>query len=262
MKKYLYIFKYTFINELSYFSKVVFRVISYFLHIFMFYSVWSFIYKNGNSLINGFSFNQMMWYLIIAELFTMGVSRVARSRPIDDIKSGSITYIMNKPYSYIGQIFSSYLAEGSIRLIIMIPISIIMGLLFVVPIETFNIKNLIFMIISFIIGYSINGLIQLGLSLFSFWIEDADPIHWVYSKIILIFGIMFPIDIFPSSLQNIIKYTPAYVVSYGPTKLIVNFNINEAINILIAQCTYLLIVILIINIIYKKGVKKLNVNGG
>lgn len=262
MKKYLYIFKYTFINELSYFSKVVFRIVSYFLHIFMFYSVWHFIYKNGNNLINGFSLNQMMWYLIIAELFSMGTSRIARVRPVNDIKSGSITYIMNKPYSYTGYIFTSYLAEGAIRLIVMIPISIIMGLLFVGPIETFNFKYIFFMIISFILGYSINGLIQLGLSLFSFWIEDAEPIHWLYSKIILIFGIMFPIDIFPSSLQSILKYTPAYVVSYGPSKLIVNFNINEAINILTAQVIYLLIVIIIINIIYKKGVKKLNVNGG
>ena len=262
MKKYLYIFKYNFINELSYFSKVVFRVISYFLHIFMFYSVWSFIYKNGNNLINGYSFNQMMWYLIIAELFAMGVSRVARNRPIDDIKTGSITYIMNKPYSYIGQVFTSYLAEGLIRLIVMVPISIIMGLLFVGPIELFNFKYLLIMISSFILGYSINGLIQLGLSLFAFWIEDANPIHWVYSKILLIFGIMFPIDIFPTSLQNIVRFTPAYVVSYGPTRLIINYNNYEAIQIIGAQIIYLTIVLLFVNIIYKKGVKKLNVNGG
>ena len=261
MKKYLYIFKYTFINELSYFSKVIFRVVSYFLHIFVFYNVWKFIYQDNNT-ISGFSLTQMMWYLILAELFMMGVSRVAREKPINDIKSGSITYIMNKPYSYIGYIFTSYLAEGLVRLIIMIPISIVFGFVFVGPLNTFNIKFLGFMIISFILAYSINGLIQLLLSLFSFFIEDAGPIHWVYNKIILIFGVFFPIDMMPGFLQGILKYTPAYVVTYGPTKLIVDFDLMNAIKIISAQIIYLIIVLLLSNLIYRKGVKKLNVNGG
>jgi ABC-2 type transport system permease protein len=261
MKKYLYIFKYTFINELSYFSKVIFRVVSYFLHIFVFYNVWKFIYQDNNT-ISGFSLTQMMWYLILAELFMMGVSRVAREKPINDIKSGSITYIMNKPYSYIGYIFTSYLAEGLVRLIIMIPISIVFGFVFVGPLNTFNIKFLGFMIISFILAYSINGLIQLLLSLFSFFIEDAGPIHWVYNKIILIFGVFFPIDMMLGFLQGILKYTPAYVVTYGPTKLIVDFDLMNAIKIISAQIIYLIIVLLLSNLIYRKGVKKLNVNGG
>ena len=261
MKKYLYIFKYTFINELSYFSKVVFRVVSYFLHIFVFYNVWKFIYQDNNT-IAGFSLNQMMWYLILAELIMMGVSRVARERPIEEIKSGSISYIMTKPYSYIGYIFTTYLAEGLIRLIVMVPISIVFGYLFVGPLQDFNIKFIGFMILSFILGYSINGLIELLLSLFAFYIEDATPIHWVYHKIVLIFGVFFPIDLMPKVLQGILKYTPAYVVSYGPTKLFVDFDLMNAIKIIGAQFIYLIIVIILVNLLYRRGVKKLNVNGG
>ncbi len=261
MKKYLYIFKYTFINELSYFSKVIFRVVSYFLHIFVFYEVWKYIYQDNN-IISGFSLNQMMWYLIIAELFMMGVSKIARERPIQEIKSGSITYIMNKPYSYIGYIFTSYFAEGLVRLIIMIPVSLVFGIIFVGPLESFELKYLSFMIVSFILGYSINGLIQLLISLFAFFIEDATPLHWVYNKIVLIFGVFFPIDLMPRVLQGILKYTPAYVVSYGPTKLIVDFDLMNAIKIISAQFMYLIIVLLLTNIIYRRGVKKLNVNGG
>lgn len=261
MKKYLYIFKYTFINELSYFSKVIFRVVSYFLHIFVFYNVWKYVYQDNNT-ISGFSLTQMMWYLILAELFMMGVSRVAREKPIEDIKSGSITYIMNKPYSYIGYIFTSYLAEGLVRLIIMIPISIVFGFIFVGPLDSFQLKYFGFMCLSFVLAYSINGLIQLFLSLFSFYIEDAGPIHWLYNKIILIFGVFFPIDMMPGVLQSILKYTPAYVVTYGPTKLIVDFDLMNAIKIISAQIIYLIIVLLLSNLVYRRGVKKLNVNGG
>lgn len=261
MKKYLYIFKYTFINELSYFSKIVFSLISYFMHIFVLYNVWRYVYQDNNT-IGGLSLNQMMWYLILAELIMMATSKAARNKPIEDIKSGSITYIMNKPYSYMGYVFTSYLSEGLIRLIIMVPVSILFGYIFVGSLQDFNIKYLIFMVISFIIGYSINGLIQLLLSLFSFYIEDATPLHWVYNKILLIFGVFFPIDMMPKVLQGILKYTPAYVVSYGPTKLMVDFDLMDAIKIISAQCIYIVIIIILLNLLYRRGVKKLNVNGG
>ena len=261
MRKYLYIFKYTFINELSYFSKVIFRVLSYFLHIFVLYHVWLYVYEDGNT-IAGFNLNQMMWYLIIAELFMMGVSKVAKERPIEEIKSGSIAYIMTKPYSYVGYIFTTYLAEGLIRLLIMIPISIIFGFVFVGPLHTFELKYFGFMVLSFILGYSINGLFQILISLFSFFVEDATPFHWVFSKIVLIFGVFFPIDMMPEILQGILKFTPAYVISYAPTKMMVNFDIYFALEAIFVQIVYLILVLILVNIVYRRGVKKLNVNGG
>ena len=192
----------------------------------------------------------------------MGVSRVARERPIEEIKSGSIAYIMTKPYSYIGYIFTTYLAEGLIRLMVMIPVSIIFGLIFVGPLETFQIKYFLIMIISFIMAYSINGLIQLLISLFAFFMEDATPLHWVYNKLILIFGVFFPIDMMPEALQGILKYTPAYTITYGPSKLIVDFNLVDAAYILLAQVIYIFGVLILLNLVYRRGVKKLNVNGG
>ena len=79
---------------------------------------------------------------------------------------------------------------------------------------------------------------------------------------ILVLGTLFPIEMFPEFLKPIIKCTPIYVVTYGPTKLIIHFTIESFIKIFTAQIIYLTILILIIGILYKKGVKKLNVNGG
>lgn len=67
---------------------------------------------------------------------------------------------------------------------------------------------------------------------------------------------------FPEFIRPIIKCTPIFVVTYGPAKLLIDFSMGKFIQILIAQIVYLIISILIIGILYKKGVKKLNVNGG
>ena len=96
----------------------------------------------------------------------------------------------------------------------------------------------------------------------SFFIEDANPIYWIYSKIILIFGTIFPAEIFGKFLQKIIKYSPVYVTTYGPAKLFVHFKYFDFLKLLGFQFIYILIIYFISLIIYKKGVRNLNVNGG
>lgn len=79
---------------------------------------------------------------------------------------------------------------------------------------------------------------------------------------ILVIGTLFPIEMFPEFIRPIIKCTPIFVVTYGPAKLIIDFSIDSFIQIFIAQILYLVISIFIIRVLYNKGVKKLNVNGG
>ena len=67
---------------------------------------------------------------------------------------------------------------------------------------------------------------------------------------------------FPEFIRPVIKCTPIFVITYGPAKLLIDFSMEKFTQILIAQILYLVISIFIIGILYKKGVKKLNVNGG
>lgn len=79
---------------------------------------------------------------------------------------------------------------------------------------------------------------------------------------ILLIGTMFPIEMFPQYLRPIIKCTPIYVVTYGLAKLLINFSLQNFVQILLAQIIYLFVAITLTLILYEKGVKKLNVNGG
>ena len=100
------------------------------------------------------------------------------------------------------------------------------------------------------------------ISIISFWIEDSTPFHWIYDKMILLIGTMFPIEMFSQYLRPIIKCTPIYVVTYGPAKLLINFSLQNFVQILLAQIIYLFVATTLTLILYEKGVKKLNVNGG
>ena len=114
----------------------------------------------------------------------------------------------------------------------------------------------------YLISQGISTLLITCLGLFAFYMEDANPLYWIYSKFILVLGTIFPIEYFPKVLQPIINLSPIYAVSYGPAKLFVDFTWNNFFVIIFAQIIYIVISYLLCSILYKKGVKRLNVNGG
>ena len=128
--------------------------------------------------------------------------------------------------------------------------------------ECVSLVGIIIVIISCFLAVLISILFATSIGLISFIIEDANPLFWLYSKSLLIFGVVFPVEFFPGVLQSIIKVSPIYVICYGPAKLFVDFSYKSSITILIAQVLYVLIAWGICNLFYYKGVKKLNVNGG
>ena len=205
----------------------------------------------------------MIWYLLIAETINYGCSSLCQKEIENDIKNGDISYKVNKPYNYVGYVFSRYLGDSIIRFILYFVVSFLIGNLFVGKINVnLNVFSILEILLTIILGISINGLIKILISLSAFWTEDSSPFHWIYSKVMLIFGIFFPIEMFPKFLRPIIKCTPVFVILYGPAKLILSFSNKLFLNVLVAQIIYLVIVLLLIIIIYRKGVKKINVNGG
>lgn len=262
MKKYLSIFKTTLINELQYVSDIVLGFLSFLIKIFIFLQLWNYLYDDPSSLIAGLSKDQMIWYVIMTEMIWYGTrNKTLVSQVTNDIKCGGIAYTLNKPYSYVIYIISKHFGEISIKFVLYLLLAIVTGFIFVGPID-FNIISLPFIILVFLLSFIINAIIRLIISMLSFYIEDSTPFHWLYDKIIIILGIIFPIEVFPLFLQPILKFTPIYVITYGPAKLVIDFEFNIFLTILIVQIIYLIGTTLLLTFMYRKGVRKLNVNGG
>ena len=138
----------------------------------------------------------------------------------------------------------------------------ITGFMFLKEFPNLDILTIFAVLLTMIFATIISSLLIIAIGLFSFVIEDSNPFYWLYSKVILILGTLFPIEYFPKFIQPMISLSPVYVVSYGPAKLFVDFSLNNFLTIICSQIIYILISYLICLLIYKKGVKNLNVNGG
>ena len=263
MKKYLNVMKTTFNDTLQYSSSLIFKFIGFAVVMSVLISLWNFLYSDPNTLINGYSFNQMIWYLLLAEIITFGSgSKVATDEIKNTIKNGNIAYQVTKPYNYILFIICKFIADTFVRFILFLIVAVILGLTFAGPIDGFNPISLIPAIPVFFFAVLIFGMVRILISLSAFWVEDSHPFQMVYQKFILIFGVLFPLEMFPKVIQTIIKFTPIYGVSYGPAKLLIDFNLDILISVLTSQIITIIVVSILLSIVYGRGVKKLNVNGG
>lgn len=263
MKKYLFIIKTQMMSNLQYVFNIVFGFIGYFIMLFILFHLWQYLYSDPNELINGYDMKQMTWYVIITEILWMTLGgRKLCNKISNDVRSGNITYNLNKPYNYIGYCLSTHLGDIFIKGIIYTFLGMLTGVLFLKSFPDLNILNGMIIILTSVLATIISTLLITFIGLISFFIEDAGPFYWVYSKVILVLGTIFPIEYFPNFVQKILSFSPVYVVSYGPAKLFVDFTWEKAGSILIAQFIYIILSYSACSFIYKKGVKKINVNGG
>jgi len=263
MKKYLYIYKATLIENLSYIANILLGFINFIVMMFVFLNLWEYMYSDNSQIINGYTKEQMIWYVLFTEVLWFGTRNKELTNQISrDIKTGNIAYNINKPYNYVFYIIAKHLGEITIKFVSFAIIGSILGVVFVGPIQNFKFANLPLIIVTSILGILINSILRIAISIISFWVEDSSPFQWVYDKLILVLGTMFPIEMFPKILRPIMQFTPIFVVTYGPTKLLIDFSIGKFTQIFIAQLIYIIISVAIVLILYERGVKKLNVNGG
>lgn len=262
-RKYAVIYRSVLMENLQYAANVAMGFCTYFVFIFIFVKLWGYMYRTPGELIAGYTKEQMIWYVMMTEMMFFGSNAASVAGEVArDIRGGNIAYLMNRPYHYTLYILSKYSGEWSVRLPMYALLAVVLGTVMVGPLPCFRLAALPAMAVCVVLGLTIHAVFKLCISLFSFWIEDATPFQWLYDKLILVVGIMFPVEIFPKTLQPLLKLTPIYTVCYGPAKLIVDFGPEKCLEILAAQILYLTAGCALMILIYRKGVKKLYVNGG
>lgn len=265
MNKYSLVFKTSFKQQRVTAFDTFLRAISYALIMFIFVQLWSYIYGDGgvNKVINGYSLKQMLWYLVVTESIQCSVRASSIVKSIGkEIKTGSVAYKMNKPYNYYLYTIVSHMADSVWKSLFMIPTGLLMGFILIGSVESFTIyqviPSILILICSQVLMWAMHGII----GLISFWVEDAEPFNWIAIKFFMLFGLFFPLEFFPKVIQVFISYSPIYSVYSGPAKLIANFSWNLFFKVIVSQAVWIVILISLGLFIYKKGKKKVNVNGG
>lgn len=250
-------------ENLQYVGNIIMGFLSFIVMISIFMHLWEYMYASGENLIGGYTKEQMIWYVILTEMIWFGTrNKILTTQISQDIKSGTIAYGLNKPYHYLLYIISRHFGDITIKMTLYIGLALGMGIGMVGLLPKVRIYHVILVIPIIFMAIYISTLIRIIISIMSFGIEDSGPFHWIYDKLILVLGTLFPVEVFPVWLKPFIIFSPIFVVTYGPARLIIQFSFVLYVKVLGAQLLYIIFLSFALWILYRKGVKKLNVNGG
>lgn len=263
MKKYFHIFKTGFKENAQTYVNMILGVISFCTIIYIFVQLWAYIYTNGQPILHGYTLQNMLWYLIAAEV----IAYSARGRYLirgmgNDVKSGKIVYQLSKPYNYYLYSIVTNFSETVFKLLFLLPVGFLLGYLLIGAIPAFSIAYLLPIMLSIVLSGLVVASSYGVIGLLVFWIEDAEPFSWIYDKMLMLFGIFFPPEFFPSFLQGFVSYSPIYAVYSGPSKLMAQFSWQLFASTMMVQVFYIVFFITFGLVLYSKAARKVNLHGG
>ena len=238
--------------------------------------LWISVYKNSengvDSVINGFTFKEMITYAVMINIFTfVTVDSTTLWTINEEIKQGTISMSFVKPISYRKRFIATTLGNVTT-----------MNLLFGLP--CFTIAYLVFYLIDFIVIESI-GVFILHLLLFIIAQFVAvlifDSINYIFGvlcfytssgwgvnqikEVITSFlsGALLPIAFFPPIFSLVVSYLPFAGLASNPIMiLLMKVNVVEAFKLLGISIVWVVILEVIAWLLFKHASKKITVHGG
>jgi ABC-2 type transport system permease protein len=259
--KYWSIFQITLINSLAYPGELVGRSLMIIPFMWIFYQLWKVTYgAAGAEIIGGLTLHDTMWYLMLAETIELGRPPLARTMS-ENVKDGSIAYILNKPYDFLLYQFSTSMGETIFRAIVNALFgSLTVWFLVGAPAQP---EGFIIALPAVLGAWTLHFCINAMIGLSAFVVEDVSAFTWIYQKLSFVFGgMLIPLDFYPDWLQVIAKSLPFASAIYGPSRLFVTPSVELFINVMSLQVMWILVLSFLLVIVYRRGVMQLTVNGG
>jgi len=220
MKKYLAVIKIAYMSVLENRWQILIANLQSTFTLFVLYYFWQSVFT-GKTLVNGYTFPQIITYYFIVRVTYNRVSAFGASSMAKNIRSGDITKYLLRPYDFTFYHVCSYFTSATLWTF---------GNLFAISIFSLYIyKDLVappsaIYWLFFFIVYILNGLlsifINLNIGYVGFWIGEVTHLKVVSTIFINIFsGGLVPLAFFPIWFQNTSKYLPFKYLVQFPTDI-------------------------------------------
>jgi len=230
--------------------------------LFVNYSVWSSIYMaTGKTLIGGYTFEQMMTYIVVSFTLFYLLWDDADESLHEDILTGALTASLLKPLSYmyfqllhkIGHRFLALLIEY-------IPVMIMAGFLF--GFDIYAEHHIGYFIASIPLAFITTLLINMLIGIAAFWLVKPKGVKWLYRMVGgFLSGRGLPLALFPLFLQKAFIFLPFQYIAYVPAQLFMgNYTLGEVtlapIKVLFYGVIQVIVLYFIVALAWKISVKR------
>jgi ABC-2 type transport system permease protein len=254
-------------NNLTYRVNFLFRSLFGLIPLMASLSLWRTIYAGKSTDdVGGFSHAQMISYYLLVVIVDMLTAVYEDDWQIAaDIKDGNISQFLLKPINFIGYrlslFFSGRIIYASVALIPVAAFILFQKSYFVWPPDaaTFGAFTL-----SVILTALLQFFTSFAMAMLAFWVTEVSTFIFIlYAFEYLASGHLFPLNILPTGLQQVLAWTPFPYQLYFPVSVYLGKVTGAAlVNGLIVQTLWVVLAFCAARWMWNRGLKKYSAAGG
>ncbi|MCM1103390.1 MAG: ABC-2 family transporter protein [Clostridium sp.] len=180
------------------------------------------------------------------------------------IQDGSITTEFLKPVNFMFRLLSENIGEGVFKMLFHFVPALLFTMLHTKLCPPKSAFGLIAMLVSVVFGYLILWLISFIVQTWSFWLFSVWGILTIKNVLVnLLAGTLVPLWFMPEALRRIISFTPFESIYFTPVRIYLGeLSGTEILSGIAVQILWIAVLGAIAGAFWKRGVKRLVVQGG
>jgi ABC-2 type transport system permease protein len=228
--------------------------------------LWQSVYEldPGANMKLGYSLYQLTSYFIIVLICERLLSTHIHSTLNQQILDSSLNPFLLRPSSHFLFHFMRHVGEKSSRFIYFVLPGIILYIVFRNSLIVPSLQDGLYFVITICFSFMINFLLYYALGMLGFWFGKAGQIMTFITGFIMLFdGSKFPVDFMPTWLVQFVSYLPFQYIYYFPAKVLIGTETtNSFLSGLLVQAIWVVILGVICNFCWRKGLSRYGAFGG
>ena len=249
--------------RLNFIISYIFSFIPLLINIFVWYAIMS----SGIQIDSAFSsMGSIVIYYVT--MFTINTITDSNSTVIsNEIRTGSINILLVKNINYIGYHFSIDAGTRLVKLLSTVLFStalIIFTYIYTAYKVDISISKVLITLIIVINSFLISMFLNMFINLLAFCFMKITSILGAFFLLkSLVSGLIFPLDLLPTGIYNVLSLTPFYYILYVPTIVVMdNVNTMESIKLGAMGLFWVAILFATCQILWKRGTIRYEAYGG
>lgn len=249
------------LNFFMYFiGNIIFTLVKYYLWLAIFES-------SEGTFMRGFSINEIVHYVFIMQATQVLAGTMTDMQISSEVKSGTIAMNLIRPISYKSRLFFEAIGDRFPRFFfVSFPfwIGYTVILYFTQGITPPHITVILIFLISLSLGFTVNFLFNYTIGLLAFWVTNYWGIRTIKAAIgLFLSGSIIPLSFFPAVFQKIFYFLPFQYIMYTPVMIYLEkYSGKEMLFMLGLQIIWIIILLFISILIWKRAIKRLTILGG
>lgn len=265
LTKYLQIFRISFAQEFAYRLNFIMWRVRNVIRFFLVFFLWDAAFV-GNQNLFGYDRSRMLTY-VFGILFVNAFVLSTRAQDVSgEISSGNVINLLLRPVNFFKYWLTRDISSKALNLaFVILEFTLLLIILRPPFFAQTNPVYLFAFVVALILAVLIYFIMMMLVSMAPFWFPESGwGLHFLISGVLVQFlsGALFPIDVFPKVIQNILYATPFPYLVFSPLQIYLGKITGASLGaFLIIPLAWVIVGYLVLNIVWQKGLQAYEAHG-